>query len=51
VNGKKLAGWAVVALLGYFVVTDPHGAAHLAHQAMGWLQQAGAAAVTFLSSL
>jgi hypothetical protein len=48
---KKLAGWAVLAFLLFYVLRDPAAAASTAHHLIVMLADVGAAAGRFLSDL
>lgn len=48
---RKLAGWAVVIFIAYFLFTNPTGAAHAATAGFNILKQAGNAIGTFLGKL
>ena len=48
---KKLMTWAFIAFLVYYVVTQPSGAGHLAHQAFSGLHSAANSMATLVSSL
>ena len=50
-NAKKIAGWAVVVFLAWYLFTQPSGAAHIVHNILNLLKQAGSSIATFLNSL
>jgi hypothetical protein len=50
-NLKKIAGWAVVVFLAYYLLTKPTGAANAVHNGFDLLRQAGSSIATFLNSL
>ena len=48
---KKIAAWAFVILAAYYVFTQPAGAAHILHGAVGMLQSGVPGLAHFLSHL
>ena len=50
-NAKKIAGWAVVIFIAYYLLTSPTGAANFVHNILNLLKQAGTSLATFLNSL
>jgi len=38
---RAVAGWALIAFLAYYLITDPIGAAGFIHSLLGGLQSAG----------
>ena len=48
---KKIAGWAVVVFLAWYLFTQPAAAGNAVHNLLGLLQQAGSSSATFLNSL
>lgn len=50
-NAKKIAGWAVVVFLAWYLFTKPTGAATAVHNLFNLLKQAGTSVATFLNSL
>ena len=48
---KKVAGWAVVVFLAWYLFTQPAAAGNAVHNLLGLLQQAGSSIATFLSSI
>ena len=48
---KKVAGWAVVVFLAWYLFTQPATAGNAVHNLLGLLQQAGSSIATFLNSL
>ena len=47
---RKLATYALFALIAWWVVNDPAAAAHLVHSIGGWLSHAAASLSTLTSS-
>ena len=45
---KKLAGWALVVFLGWYLFTQPQAAGGTVHHLLGMLQQAGSSIAAFL---
>jgi hypothetical protein len=50
-NVKKVLTWAGVAFVAWFLFTQPEQSASLVTGAMGMLQQAADAVITFFESL
>jgi hypothetical protein len=50
-NAKKIAGWAVVVFLVWYLITNPTGAAHAMTRLMHFLKQVGNSIATFFNSL
>ena len=50
-NAKKIAGWAVVVFLAWYLFTRPTGAANAVHNLFNLLKAAGTSIATFLNSL
>lgn len=48
---RKVIGWAVVAFIAFYLVTDPGGAAALVRSILHGLSNAGTSLATFFSSL
>ena len=48
---KKIAGWAVVVFLAYYLLTKPTGAANAVQNLLGLLKDAGSSLATFLNNL
>jgi Na+(H+)/acetate symporter ActP len=48
---KKVATWAAIIFVVFYLVTQPTGAAHLIHQAVTSLHSAGQSLSKFVSSL
>jgi hypothetical protein len=48
---RKVLGWAFVAFLIFYLVSDPAGAAHAARGALNGLRSAGTSLSTFISGL
>ena len=48
---KKIAGWAVVVFLAWYLFTQPTAAGNAVHNLFDLLQQAGSSIATFLNSL
>jgi len=48
---KKVAGWAVVVFLAWYLFTQPAAAGTAAHHLLGVLRQAGGSIATFLNGL
>ena len=48
---KKLAGLALLALLVFYVVSDPHGAATTAKTVLGGVKTLASSLTTFMSAL
>ena len=50
-NAKKIAGWAVIIFLAWYLLTNPTGAAHAMTNLMHLLKQVGNSIATFFNSL
>jgi hypothetical protein len=50
-NVKKVATWAIVVFLAYYLLTKPTGAANAIHNLLNLLKSAGSSLATFLNSL
>jgi len=50
-NVKKVAMWAIVIFLAYYLLSDPTGAAGAMHNLLNLLKNAGSSLATFLNSL
>jgi hypothetical protein len=50
-NAKKIVTWAVVIFIGYYLFTQPLGAANAMHNLFKVLGTAGHSLATFLNSL
>jgi hypothetical protein len=50
-NVKKILTWAGVALLAFFLVSQPEQSAALVHNILAQLKGAGEAVITFVSSI
>jgi len=48
---KKVAGWAVVVFLAWYLFTQPAAAGNAVHNLLGLLKHAGSSIATFLNSL
>lgn len=48
---RKLAMWAAVAFVAYYLISDPHGAAGAVHGALAGLKHAGSSLSSFVSGL
>lgn len=48
---KKVAGWAVVVFLAWYLITKPTGAGHAVQHLIGLLKSAGSSLATFLNNL
>jgi hypothetical protein len=48
---KKVLGWALVLFLGWYLVTNPHGAAAALGNLTNALKGIGASVVTFMNSM
>jgi hypothetical protein len=48
---KKIAGWAVVIFLAYYLITKPTGADNVMHNILGGLKTVGSSLATFLNGL
>jgi hypothetical protein len=51
VNAKKIVMLAVVALLLFYLITQPTQSANAVHQVLGWLRNGADAIITFVKSL
>jgi hypothetical protein len=51
VNAKKLISLAVVALLLFYLITQPTQSANAVHTVLGWLRDGAEAIITFVKSL
>jgi hypothetical protein len=49
--GRKLAGWALLAFVIFYAITDPTGAAHGAHQLMTGLAALAHGVTAFITAL
>ncbi|WP_187346858.1 hypothetical protein [Saccharomonospora sp. CUA-673] len=50
-NAKKLAGFAAIALILFFVIAQPGQAAGLVNNLIGFLRDAAEAVITFVSNI
>jgi hypothetical protein len=50
-NVKKIATWAIVIFLAWYLFTQPTGAANAVHNLLNLLKNAGTSIATFLNSL
>jgi hypothetical protein len=50
-NAKKILVVAVVALVLFFLISQPHQSADTVHKVLGWLKSGAEAIVTFVKSL
>jgi hypothetical protein len=48
---SKLAKWAIIAFLAFYLFTNPGGAAGTAHHLLNGLHEAAASLSTFVSNL
>lgn len=48
---RKILGWALVALLTFYVLSSPTTAAATFSSALGWARDSATAVVTFLSAI
>jgi hypothetical protein len=48
---KKILGWAAVAFVIFYLITDPTGAAHAVSSITALLKTAGSSLETFFNSL
>lgn len=48
---KKIATWAIVIFLAYYLFTKPQGAATAVHNLFNLLKSAGSSLANFLNSL
>lgn len=46
----KLVGWAIVAFVAFYIVTQPVAAAHAFHGLLGGLKSAAASLGTFITN-
>jgi hypothetical protein len=51
VNAKKIILLAVVALLVFYLITQPTQSANAVHNVLGWLRDGADAIITFVKSL
>jgi hypothetical protein len=51
VNAKKLVSLAVVALLVFYLITQPTQSAGAVHTVLAWLRSGADAIITFVKSL
>jgi cell shape-determining protein MreC len=51
VNAKKVILLAVVALLVFYLITQPTQSASAVHTVLGWLRSGADAIITFVKSL
>jgi hypothetical protein len=50
-NVKKILTWAIVIFIGYYLITQPTGAANAMNHLFALLRQAGSSLATFFNSL
>jgi hypothetical protein len=50
-SGRKLAGLAVVALLIFYLITQPSQSADAVHTILGWLKDGAEAVITFVKTV
>ena len=50
-NAKKLVMLAVVALLVFYLITQPHAAANGVQNVLGWLRDGAEAIITFVKGV
>jgi len=50
-NAKKIATWAAIIFVAYYLLTSPTGAANFVHNVLNLLKEAGSSIATFLNSL
>jgi hypothetical protein len=50
-NVKKILVVGVIALVLFFLITQPHQSADAVHKVLGWLKEGADAIVTFVRSL
>lgn len=50
-QAKKIIGWAAVAFMAYYLLTNPSGAQAVMQTLLGALKVAGTFIATFLNSL
>lgn len=48
---RRIAGWALVIFLAYFLITRPAGAATAVHHIFNGLKSAGSSLATFVNNL
>jgi hypothetical protein len=48
---KKVATWAAIAFVVFYLATQPAGAAHFVHGVFSWLHGAANSMSTFVNSL
>jgi hypothetical protein len=48
---RKIAGWAIVIFAGFYLLSDPAGAAGAVHGALNGLHSAGTSLAAFVNSL
>jgi hypothetical protein len=51
VNAKKIVTLVVVALLLFYLITQPQQSANAVHSVLGWLRDGAEAIITFVKSL
>jgi hypothetical protein len=51
VNGKKIVLLAIVALMLFYLITQPQQSADAVHTVLGWLRDGADAIITFVKSL
>ncbi len=50
-TAKKIAGWAVIIFLAWYLITNPTGAAHATTNLLNALKGVGNSVATFFNSL
>jgi len=50
-NAKKIAGWAIIIFLAWYLITNPTGAAHAMTNLVHALKGVGNSIATFFNSL
>ena len=50
-NLKKIIAWFVVIFIGFYLLTQPHGAQHVGAALLGLLKGTGSNLASFLHSL
>jgi len=50
-NAKKIAGWAVIIFLAWYLISNPTGAAHAMTSLLNGLKGVGNSLATFFNSL
>jgi hypothetical protein len=50
-NAKKIAGWAVIIFLAWYLISNPTGAAHAMTSLVNALKGVGNSLATFFNSL